>query len=95
MTLAAGVACFSFSTAKSQHFSHFHTFYGRMGADIGFLKAICDFRQQFLGKALSVSVSGRQKANIELIWARRGCLGEICLQKNHGRQTHFIRKPFA
>ena len=74
MAVAAGVVCFDFSSEKSQHFSRFHTFYGHTGADVGFLKAICDFRQQFFAKSLSISVSGRQKANIELIWARRGCL---------------------
>ena len=66
MASVAGVVCFDFSSAKSQHFFLFHTFYGRAGVDVGFLKATCDFRQQFLGKMLSVSVSGRQKANTEL-----------------------------
>ena len=74
MASVAGVVCFGSGAAKSQHFSRFHTFYGHMGADVGFLKAIYDFRQQISQKPLSISVSGRQKANIELIWARRGCL---------------------
>ena len=74
MASVAGVVCFGSGAAKSQHFSRFHTFYGHMGADVGFLKAIYDFRQQISQKPLPISVSGRQKANIELIWALRGCL---------------------
>ena len=56
---------------KANISSHFHPFSGHMGADVGFLKAVCDFRQQISPKALSVSVPGRQKANIELIYAWR------------------------
>ena len=74
MASVAGVVCFGSGAAKSQHFSRFHTFYCRTGVDVGFLKAIYDFRQQISQKPLPISVSGRQKANIELIWALRGCL---------------------
>ena len=71
---AADVVCFCFDAAKSQHFFRFSPFYGRAGTDVGFLKDSCDFGQRFLPKVLSVFLSGGQKANIELIWARRGCL---------------------
>ena len=74
MASAVGVVCFAFSSEKSQHFSRFHTFYGRTGAHVGFLKVLCDFRQQFFAKSLSISVSGRQKANIELTQVWQGCL---------------------
>ena len=67
MASVAGVVCFDFSSEKSQHFSRFHTFYSHMGAAVGFLKVLCDFRQQFFAKSLSNSVSGRQKANISRI----------------------------
>ena len=50
MASVAGVVCFGSGAAKSQHFSRFHTFYSRTGADVGFLKVPCDFRQQFFGK---------------------------------------------
>ena len=56
---------------KANIYSHFHPFLGRTEADVGFLEAICDFRQQILRKPLSVSVSGWQKANIGRIEARR------------------------
>ena len=47
MASVVGVVCFAFSSEKSQHFSRFHTFYGRTGAGVGFLKVLCDFGQQF------------------------------------------------
>ena len=59
---------------KANISSHFHPFFGHMGADVGFLKAIYDFGQQFFAKSLSISVSGRQKANIELTQVWQGCL---------------------
>ena len=92
MASVAGVVCFDFSSEKSQHFSRFHTFYGRTGAHVGFLKAICDFKQQFFAKSLSISVSGRQKANIELTQVWQGCLrrdlfaAEFVHSQNHPRR---------
>ena len=74
MASVVGVVFFAFSSEKSQHFSRFHTFYGRTGAHVGFLKAICDFKQQFFAKSLSISVSGEQKANVSRIQARRDFL---------------------
>ena len=71
MASVVGVVCFAFSSEKSQHFSRFHTFYSRTGMDVGFLKVSCDFRQQFFEKTLSVSVSGRQKANIDRAFTPR------------------------
>ena len=49
---------------KANISSHFQPFYGHAEADVGFLKAPCDFRQQFFAKLLSIFAADRQKANI-------------------------------
>ncbi len=49
---------------KANISSHFQPFYGHAEADVGFLKAPCDFRQQFFAKSLSIFAADRQKANI-------------------------------